>query len=454
MMSDFVIENGTLVSYLGKEAAVEIPEDAVRIGPEAFRGSPVERVVFPSTVKEIGVRAFDGCASLKKVSFNFGLVRIGAYAFSRCEALTQIGEFPITLKEIGACAFYGSGASFVRLPPFLDKLGDKAFGMCPELKVVSVPNSYRLGEKPFYGSPCIYEHEAAVVEYQNGVAVGLKTKERTFVRLMKDTVEIGEHAFADSLVISVVIPPSVKRIRQGAFADCKGLKTVIMERGEEGSGPTEIEDDAFSGCKELERVDLGTRLDHMGERAFKGCRSLKSIRLPSGLCGIPYECFSKTGLTELTLPENIGYIDGKAFYDSKIERIHNSSMNLVYIDPTAYYRDYHSRERIRIDGGSIGLVCTQRIAKLIDSQLERILRRYPFGSNNPERLKPFCVLRSGKYSQEIEVMEAQSLVNGDWMFNGFIAGDGVRRFVSFSADELMNVSDDWHFVICKSAKTA
>ncbi len=122
---------------------------------------------------------------------------------------------------------------------------------------------------------------------------------------------IGEEAFKDNTVVEyVVIPETVVQIQLDAFENCTNLKKVyfISTQAEEiaTSKLTIIGDQAFRGCKSLERLDLSnvkkitiarqtfmdcvnlkevvkmTAIGTMHNQAFVGCTSLQEVDL-SGL---------------------------------------------------------------------------------------------------------------------------------------------------------------------------
>ena len=77
-----------------------------------FRGSALETIVLPRTLRVIGESAFEGCKCLKSVSFS---------------------EDPM-LDEIGVRAFYGYGLESFTVPQKLKKISAVAFGNCRALK--------------------------------------------------------------------------------------------------------------------------------------------------------------------------------------------------------------------------------------------------------------------------------------------------------------------------------
>ena len=48
-------------------------------------------------------------------------------------------------------------------------------------------------------------------------------------------------------------------------------------------GIDKIEDNAFSGCKELTSVEIPTSVKSVGSRAFENCTGLTSVELPDSV---------------------------------------------------------------------------------------------------------------------------------------------------------------------------
>ena len=61
--------------------AIVIPEGVAKIDFGCFMNSDTKEVVFPSTLKEIGWRAFYGCKNLKNIILPKGPESIGAECF-------------------------------------------------------------------------------------------------------------------------------------------------------------------------------------------------------------------------------------------------------------------------------------------------------------------------------------------------------------------------------------
>ena len=80
--NDFVIVNGVLRAYKGKEENVSIPAGVTRIGREAFFGcNSLQSVTIPDGVTGVGDRAFSACGKLRSVALPNSLTEIGENAF-------------------------------------------------------------------------------------------------------------------------------------------------------------------------------------------------------------------------------------------------------------------------------------------------------------------------------------------------------------------------------------
>ena len=85
--------------------------------------------------------------------------------------------------------------------------------------------------------------------------------------------EIGQGAFSECKDLkSVSISDSVKRIWNGAFMSCGLLENVII-----GNSIEEIHYVAFGDCSNLKSITLGDSLKFIEQYAFSGCRSLTAM---------------------------------------------------------------------------------------------------------------------------------------------------------------------------------
>lgn len=68
--SDFLVENGRILLYMGKDFKAALPEDCTSIAPYAFYGTDTMDILeVPRTLKAVEENAFNGCEGLSEVIF-------------------------------------------------------------------------------------------------------------------------------------------------------------------------------------------------------------------------------------------------------------------------------------------------------------------------------------------------------------------------------------------------
>ena len=92
--SYLALSDGTaeIVNYCGDVRELEIPASlggctVSRIGPYAFEGMAMSRVIVPYGVESLGYMAFSNCQSLASVRLAESITEIGEGAFSGCVSL-------------------------------------------------------------------------------------------------------------------------------------------------------------------------------------------------------------------------------------------------------------------------------------------------------------------------------------------------------------------------------
>ena len=157
-------------------------------------------VALPESVTTIGVHAFSDTGVTGTLKLPEHLTEIDSSAFYHCGKLNGELKLPDTVKEIGGFAFHSCGfTGKLELPTSLENIGNDAFEFCSGL-----------------------------------------TGKLTFPSKMN---EINSSIFHETGITEVVIPSSIKTVRDGAFNSCMNLKKVYL--------PTEIPkiyNRAFRGC--------------------------------------------------------------------------------------------------------------------------------------------------------------------------------------------------------------
>lgn len=114
----------------------------------------------------------------------------------------------------------------------------------------------------------------------------------------------------ETKIESIVIPDTIKVIKQNAFRDCKKIKEIKLPQGLEI-----IEDYAFDYCEALETIDIPSGIKKLNS-LFSGCKSLKTVNLHEGLETID-QAFWNCGdsLVSLLIPESVSVISRGSFYN-------------------------------------------------------------------------------------------------------------------------------------------
>ena len=316
-------------------------------------------VTLPSTLVEIGGRAFTGATSLQAVTLPAGLKTIGEQAFAYCPSLTLNCPADLALESIGEGAFNGcSSLTAINLGHSLKFVGDYAFRDCKALETLNFPSSvesfgknmlwYCSGLKSltiggpntphidgenWFGPIPDGQIETIVLNegveslgwscfssgYGNQQYVALK-----YLTLPSTLVEIGGRAFTGATSLqAVTLPAGLKVISEHAFNGCSSLTLncpadLALESIGEG---------AFSGCTSLTAINLGHSLKSVGDYAFRDCKALETLNFPSSV-----ESFGKnmlwycSGLKSLTIGgPNTPHIDGATWFgpipDGQVETI-------------------------------------------------------------------------------------------------------------------------------------
>lgn len=130
------------------------------------------------------------------------------------------------------------------------------------------------------------------------------------------TVTSGAHKYSGSVTIPASITSggvtyNVTSIGEWAFSDCKDLTSVII-----GSSVSSIGNSAFQYCTGLTSITIGNSVTSIGNQAFYGCSSLKSVKIPDSVTLIGEIAFKGcSSLIEIIIPKNVTSIGFGSFDD-------------------------------------------------------------------------------------------------------------------------------------------
>lgn len=123
---------------------------------------------------------------------------------------------------------------------------------------------------------------------------------------------IGTSVFSGTEIKSIVIPDTVKEIKDYAFYNCKNLTSITLSKNLEILGTN-----VFNLCRSLESIEIPSSVKDLGTYTFSAS-GLKSITIPESktLTKISYYVFFQCQkLTEVTLPSTVTLIEKNAISD-------------------------------------------------------------------------------------------------------------------------------------------
>ena len=165
------------------------------------------------------------------------------------------------------------------------------------LRDITVPDTYR-------GKPVTSIGEKA---FQN--------KRLTSVVLGKNITNIAAEAFSNcSYLESINIPDKVVNIGEKAFQSCRTLTSIVLP-----DGVTEIKANTFQSCINLESLTLGDHVTAIGENAFYNCRKLESFVIPDTVLAVGNNAFSACEmLKSVTIGRNVRSLGSEAFRSDSV----------------------------------------------------------------------------------------------------------------------------------------
>ncbi len=177
----------------------------------------------------------------------------------------------------------------------------------------------------------------------------------------KKVTLIGEKAFAESDVASVVIPDTVEHINDWAFCNCEKLSEIKMSKS-----LVTIGIGTFYECKSLTEIDISmSTMKYIASISFMNCENLDSVEFGDNIKRIDESAFKGcTALREVILPENLEMLGDAAFMGcSALEKISfSANMDLFFVSAPAPFSATPSLKEVVFENGReeiAGYACIQ-----------------------------------------------------------------------------------------------
>lgn len=155
------------------------------------------------------------------------------------------------------------------------------------------------------------------------------------VTIPLNATALGDFAFRESGLTSVVIPSTISTLSEGAFENAIHLSSVqFLPAEDELSGLLSVKSAVFAGCTSLTNLVLPDSVTTIGD-SFLRDSGITTFTFPSGVSTINEYSFSGcANLTSVTLPTGLVTIKSYAFQDC------DSLASIVIPASTMYIYDF------------------------------------------------------------------------------------------------------------------
>lgn len=345
------VKNGVVTGYEGTSKNVIVPavsqgRAVTEIAERAFIGQDIETLVLPDGIAAVGREAFYGCEYLVSVNLGVKLRSIGEYAFYGNTRLKEYGDITsvtvvpeglflgceklpsVVLSEratsVGAQAFADClRITEMTLPAGVKEVSDNLFSGCVALERVVLPAAMEtLGKGVFSG--CVNLTEVAL----DGANKTFSTRDSNLYR----GNELVLYVSGDKAEESFQIPANVVSVAEGAFANNKNLKEVVVR-----SADTAVECGAFADMRALEALTVpsvgdGAENDYLaylfgaparetaGGRSLYIPETLQSVTIAGGAEKVgDYAFYGALGLREIKGLAAVSEVGDYAFAYTALE---------------------------------------------------------------------------------------------------------------------------------------
>lgn len=327
-----------------------------RIGASAFKQTKFTNLKVPSSVINIGTRAFCACEDLKTIEILNKNAELGDGLFAGCNIesitmpytkLSNAVGLPESLKTVNIISAknniipeyaFGSYSCIenITLSDGITTISRLAFDNCSKLKNIKIPASVTtIGGNAFRGTGLTDFEYGGTLNQWLGI---------DFANELSNPTAITNDIKIDGSVVTSVNISGVKTISSCALYNCKSITSVTIS-----DDLTQIGEGVFEGCDNLAELTMPyvcsmehifgenipssfttltfTSATKLGEKVFKGCSNLTKLTLPSTLTTI---CDSN-GLTTATQLYYSGTLNDWVKIDFK-----NNKANPTYYTKNLY----------------------------------------------------------------------------------------------------------------------
>ena len=374
---------GSVALYNTKLREIKFPTTLVSMGNHALSfNENIESYDFSKTkLVGIGMMAFADCKNLSEVLLPETLYEISGGAFINCKRLTDI-KLPSKLEVVGQSAFTSTGLKKIIVPPSVTDIGYCAFGYYLNTAGEEVADDDFVIIGTYGSAAQAYCTDSdAEYDYQNNFTFKTEDEAEEEEELLNlEQVREGEYSYAvvngeavimlcaaEDKVLTVpeklgglnvtaiypaafqsckseeiILPETVKLIREMAFYKCENLKKIVLPQSVQVIGNY-----SFDSCTALEEFNAGGA-KAIGGHAFDSCPNLKKVTL-SGNC----TDFEPNLFVDCLTLEEINVTDGNGNYSSVDGVLFNKDKTELVVYPSSrpdkVYKMPDSVKKVQVD---------------------------------------------------------------------------------------------------------
>lgn len=326
-VTDFKNVVGAMILYnLPKLKKVTIGEGFEFLGAQNFahNNNSLEEVILPSTLKGIGFAAFQrndysyevggyfGKNNPIKINLPESLEYIGQGAFQKVNLTNTKIDLP-NLKVLKDYAFQFSNISELILHDKLEKVGNNAFNMAPDLKKItfdcdyfkisdmkSAVNGLQFMAYEFLPFTSVYSGkeyismgydtkkpvqlneikftEKAVTPPSSSYAMFFNNKIKTIDLENVPWTELDSGSFLNADIVTLKLPKKLSKIQYATFYNTKVVNPIELP-----NNITEIGVSAFMHSNIIAKNNLPNSLKKIGTAAFLDCKFNENIVVPESV---------------------------------------------------------------------------------------------------------------------------------------------------------------------------
>ena len=316
--------NGTDIKFIremlseGKLAYLDLEQAAIVEGGEVYNSGAYVSDMTEDNV--VGKNMFSNCKSLVSLKLPNSAKKIDVVAIHGCEKLKEL-LLPYSCETVIQNAIQScKNLETIYLSKNVKNFTGNIFNDCPNLTRIIVDS-----DNPYFTSVegvMFTKDMSTIIKYPAGI-------QHTSYTIPSSVLIIGEHAFDYSVLEELELPSSLTSIEDFAFVGCQQLNKMVIPSTVTYLGPG-----AFQLCQNLSDVSLSSNIERLNSYTFNNCISLQKITIGKGTREI------KGGAFDYCSSLRAIYVDDdNEFYSSYDGILYSKDMKELVRCPAGLYKE-------------------------------------------------------------------------------------------------------------------